>query len=123
MAKKTYKITRFDLGRNSKYDARDIKDGELAEAININVTNPGYISPSGNLQGYWNASDNAVQNHAVGTFETSGTDDTNNTALTAFANASTPFLRASRDSTSKIISFAIFYLYNITCSPKCLSNV
>tara|TARA_Y100000593_G_scaffold94563_1_gene194295 strand:+ start:349 stop:3726 length:3378 start_codon:yes stop_codon:yes gene_type:complete len=87
MAKKTYKITRFDLGRNSKYDARDLKDGELAEACNINITNPGYVAPSGNLKGYWNASNNNVQNHVVGTFESgSGTVDTNNTALTAFAN-------------------------------------
>ena len=89
MAKKTYKITRFDLGRNSKYDARDLKEGELAEAININVTNPGYIATAGNLRGYWNASDDNVQDHTVGTFNPgggTGADDSNITSLVSFAN-------------------------------------
>ena len=40
MAKKTYKITRFDGGRNSKYDARDIAEEEIAEAVNVGVHNP-----------------------------------------------------------------------------------
>ena len=84
MAKKTYKITRWDGGRNTKYDARDIAEEEVVDAVNVGITNPGYFTPSGNFKNYWNASDNEVQTYTVADFTSASSKD--NTQLFAFAH-------------------------------------
>ena len=47
MAKKVYKIEAFEGGINQKYDPRDIKDNQLEEAFNVDVSNPGRITMAG----------------------------------------------------------------------------
>ena len=47
MAKKVYKIEAFEGGINQKYDPRDIKDNQLEEAFNVDVSNPGRIVMTG----------------------------------------------------------------------------
>ena len=85
MAKRTYNITRFDGGRNSKYDPRDIAEEEIAEAINVGVINPGFATTGGSFRNFYNASDNAIQSHSVSEFEhTSATVSKNNTSLFSF---------------------------------------
>tara|TARA_R100001015_G_C4634396_1_gene200834 strand:+ start:391 stop:3210 length:2820 start_codon:yes stop_codon:yes gene_type:complete len=49
MPRQSYKILNFDGGRNSKYEARDIQENELAEAINLDISNPGYVQLGGNF--------------------------------------------------------------------------
>lgn len=47
MAKKVYKIEAFEGGINQKSDPRDIKDNQLEEAFNVDVSNPGRITMTG----------------------------------------------------------------------------
>ena len=55
MAKKVYKIEAFEGGINQKADPRDIKDNQLEEAFNVDVSNPGRITMTGDgLSGYVN---------------------------------------------------------------------
>ena len=94
MAKKTLNITQFDGGRNSKYDPRDIEVGEVSDAINIGVTNPGYFTPSGSFTNFFNSAGqiatdaaNGASNYVVTDFtRDSGIVSDNNTALFAFAH-------------------------------------
>ena len=87
MAKRTYNITRFDGGRNSKYDPRDIGEEEVSEAINVGVINPGFAGTSGNFRNFFNADDNAIQTCSVNDFENdSNTISKNNTSLFAFSH-------------------------------------
>ena len=53
MAKKVYKISDFDGGINQRADARDIADNELASAFNVNVSNKGRITLTGNALSLW----------------------------------------------------------------------
>ena len=47
MAKKVLKIEAFECGINQKYDPRDINDNQLEEAFNVDVSNPGRITMTG----------------------------------------------------------------------------
>ena len=94
MAKKTLNITQFDGGRNSKYDPRDIEIGEIADAINIGISSPGFFTPSGSFRNLFNgggaiATDaaNGASNYTITDFTKNGTySDWDNTALFAFAH-------------------------------------
>ena len=65
MAKKVYKIEAFEGGINQKADPRDIKDNQLEEAFNVDVSNPGRITMTGDgLSGYVNV--NAKNEQVIG---------------------------------------------------------
>ena len=53
MAKKVYKIEAFEGGVNQKNDPRDIKNNELKEAFNVNVSNLGRITMPGDGKSYY----------------------------------------------------------------------
>mgnify|MGYP003650100210 FL=1 len=67
MAKRTYKILRFDGGINNDADARDIGDNQLAECTDMVVHNMGRM---GMLGGYTSAHSNfsTTLNHGYGLF-------------------------------------------------------
>ena len=47
MPKKLWKIEAYEGGINQKADPRDIKDNQLEEAFNVDVSNPGRITMTG----------------------------------------------------------------------------
>ena len=44
MPRKSKQINPFDGGLNNYSDARDIEENELAEAVNVDTSNPGRVS-------------------------------------------------------------------------------
>jgi len=76
MPRQTLKILNFEGGRNDKVESRDIQDNELAEARNVDVSNPGYIGTSG----IFTAASSIADNTTVGAFSA------NNANLYAFAH-------------------------------------
>ena len=75
MPRQSYKILNFDGGRNSKHEARDIKENELADAVNVDISNPGYIQLAGNF-----LQDSSIGDGTVGAFTNQ------NNSLYAFAH-------------------------------------
>ena len=53
MAKKVYKIEVYHGGINKRNDPRDIKPEELEEAFNVDVSNPGRITTTGDGKSYY----------------------------------------------------------------------
>ena len=90
MAKKVYKIEAFEGGINQKADPRDIKDNQLEEAFNVDVSNPGRITMTGDgLSGYVNV--NAKNEHVSPTEDSSsllinGSNLTNGYGLFTFSH-------------------------------------
>jgi len=80
MPKKAYKIEAFEGGINQKADPRDIKDNQLEEAFNVDVSNPGRITMTGDgLSGYVNVN---AKNQQVSPTEDSSSLLTNGSNLT-----------------------------------------
>lgn len=53
MAKKVYKLNNYEGGINRSADPRDIKDNELEEAFNVNLSNTGRITTPGDTLSSW----------------------------------------------------------------------
>ena len=47
--KQTWKILRWDGGRNDKWDPRDIADNEIAQGNNVDISQPGFIQTGGSF--------------------------------------------------------------------------